>query len=106
VSDLPSLDAVVREAAAALPGIAATSASDGAVAWSASGHPFAVLGPDRIELRLDPLVAAAALRTPDTHRSDRGPDWIAFGPAPMDEHAVDRVVAWFAHAARRAARGS
>ena len=35
---------------------------------------------DRAEFRLARPVVAAALRTPDTAASDRGPDWVAFAP--------------------------
>jgi hypothetical protein len=55
------------------------------------------------EFRLDPLVAKAALRTPDTESSNRGPDWVRFGPQALDGHAVDRAEAWLASAWRRAA---
>ncbi len=55
------------------------------------------------EFRLDPAVAAAARRTPDTSPSDRGPDWVRFAPEELDEHAADRAVAWLGSAARRAA---
>ncbi len=44
------------------------------------GRVFAVLGPDLLEVALDPPVAAAALRTPDTRPSPRGTGWIAFTP--------------------------
>ena len=57
---------------------------------------------DRAEFRLDPAVAAAALRTPDTSPSPRGADWVAFSPAALDGHALDRAKAWLASAWRRA----
>ncbi len=56
------------------------------------------------EFRLDPAVAAAALRTPDTSASDRGPDWVRFSPVDLDDHAIDRAVAWMRSAARQAER--
>ena len=61
-----------------------------------------VLVGDAAEFRLDPLVAKAALRTPDTSPSKRGADWVRFSPAAVDGHAVDRAQAWLASAWRRA----
>lgn len=70
--------------------------------WSVAGRPFAVLGPDGIELRLDSAIAAAATRTPDAGPSPRGPEWVRFNPRELDGHAVDRLTAWFDLAYRRA----
>jgi hypothetical protein len=52
--------------------------------------------------RLDAVLAAAAQRTPDTGPSERGPEWVAFSPTVIDDHAVDRATAWFLAAVRRA----
>ncbi len=57
-----------------------------------------------MEFRLDPAVAAAALRTPDTSHLAAGQDWISFSPETLDEHAADRAEAWFGSAWRRAER--
>ena len=65
---------------------------------------FAVLGPDFLEVALDPPVAAAALRTPDTRPSPRGTGWIAFAPGRPDRFALDRAEAWIRLGHRRAAR--
>jgi 2,4-dienoyl-CoA reductase-like NADH-dependent reductase (Old Yellow Enzyme family) len=73
-----------------------------AVAWSASGVTFAELTDGGMELRLDPSIAAAASHTPDTDLSPRGPEWIRFHPRTLDDHAIDRLEAWFALALRRA----
>jgi hypothetical protein len=54
------------------------------------------------EFRLDRAVAAAAVRTPDTVPSQRGPGWIAFTPAELDDHARDRARAWLTLAWRTA----
>ena len=70
--------------------------------WRRGGRPFAALAGDAAEFRLDPLVASAALRTPDTSASKRGADWVASARADVDEHAVDRAQAWLASAWRRA----
>ncbi len=98
----PSLPALVAEIVIDLPESRALSA-DGTTTWSRAGHPFVVLGPDTIEIRLDRSIAAAAARTPDTAPSQRGPDWISFSPSDLDAHAVDRLRAWLELAYRRAA---
>lgn len=78
---------------------------DGAsVSWAVGNTVFAALDAGRAEFRLDPLVARAALRTPDTAVSTRGPDWVAFAPETLDDGAVDRAEAWFLSAYRRAGR--
>lgn len=70
--------------------------------WSIGGRTFAAVGGNRAEFLLDPMVAAAALRTPDTGPSPRGRDWVAFSPQQLDQHAIDRAAAWLASAWRRA----
>jgi hypothetical protein len=101
LSDL-TLGDVLAEAAAGLPGVAARTA-DELRTWAVGPAVFATLVGDRAEFRLDPLVAGAALRTPDTAPSPRGSDWIVFAPAILDDHGVDRAEAWFLSAQRRAA---
>jgi hypothetical protein len=97
---------VLDEAAAGLPEIETSIAPDGSIAWSRAGQPFAVLSPDGTdaEFALDVAVAAAAARTPDVAISGRGPGWVRFSPNALDDHAVDRAVAWFASAHRRLGR--
>jgi hypothetical protein len=94
---------LLGDAAASHPDIDAVDAPDGSVTWTAAGQPFAVLGGDGsvAEFRLDPAVAAAAVRTPDVSASGRGPGWVTFRPAALDAHAADRAAAWFASAHRR-----
>ncbi len=100
VSDLTLLDVLVA-AGEGLEGI--RSIDEGtAVSWSACDQTFAALDDRGAEFRLDPMVARAALRTPDTAPSGRGPDWVAFAPAVLDDGAVDRAEAWFLSAHRRA----
>jgi hypothetical protein len=70
--------------------------------WSVGDQPFAALGSDGIEIRLDEPVAAAAARTPDSAPSPRGPEWVRFNPGEVDGHAVDRLRAWLELAYRRA----
>ncbi len=79
-----------------------SQAVDGVVTWTRDGRPFAALGRDGIEIRLDRQIAAAATRTPDTAPSGRGPEWIRFNPRELDGHAVDRLRAWLELAYRRA----
>ena len=69
----------------------------------AGGRLFAVLGEDRLEVGLDPTVARAALRTPDTSASPRGAGWVRFSPAIVDRYALDRAEAWVRFAYRLAA---
>jgi len=101
LSDL-TLGDVLAEAAAGLAGGTVRTIDD-EMTWAAGPAVFATLIGGRAEFRLDPLVAAAALRTPDTAASSRGPDWIVFAPAILDDHGVDRAEAWFLSAHRRAA---
>jgi hypothetical protein len=86
-----------------LPGLESTVGRDGSVTWSRSGRAFAVAAADgsSAEFALDPAVADAAARTPDVSASGRGPGWVTFTPAELDDHAADRAVAWLASAHRR-----
>lgn len=80
-----------------------TSAMEGGTTvYARAGHPFAGLIEDEIDVRLEPLVATAALRTPDTTESARGRGWVRFAPPSLDRFAADRVVAWIEHAWRHA----
>ena len=104
-SDEPVSDLTLAEVLAAagedLPGV--TSAAAGQeTTWSAAGHVFAALTGDWAEFRLDPAVARAALRTPDAADSPRGPGWVSFAPAALDDQAIDRAEAWFLSAHRHA----
>jgi len=51
--------------------------------------------PDVVELRLGPEIAEAANRTPDTSASAQGEGWIRLAPTDWDDHARDRLEAWF-----------
>ena len=64
--------------------------------YSRSGTVFAV-NPSAgvIELRLGPEIGEAAARTADTTVSTRGDAWIRFAPREWDDHARDRLDAWF-----------
>jgi hypothetical protein len=66
---------------------------------------FARPAENEVEIRLGDEIAEAALRTPDTTASPRGPAWVRFAPPTWDEFAFDRVEAWFRVAWRMAAKG-
>ena len=78
--------------------------ADGSTTWSGGAQPFAVLSADggAVEFSLDPAVATAAAKTPDTIASLRGAGWVLFRPVALDAHGADRANAWFASAHRRA----
>lgn len=64
--------------------------------YSNAGVPFAArTASGTVELRLGEEIAEAARRTPDTTAAGRGPDWVRFAPDSWDEHAMDRLEAWF-----------
>ncbi|HWH37534.1 MAG TPA: hypothetical protein VNT28_07135 [Candidatus Limnocylindrales bacterium] len=69
------------------------------------GRVFAAHQATAVELRLDPEVAEAARRTPDSGPSERGPEWVRFTPTLLDRHAADRIEAWFLSAWRAAGGG-
>ena len=97
-----SLDERVGAVIAELGGVDVRS--DGAsVSFAAGGAVFAVLSGDLLEVALDATVLKAALKTPDTAASVRGPGWIAFSPQAVDRFALDRAEAWVRFAHRRAA---
>jgi hypothetical protein len=97
----PALPALVAEIVVELPKARSLSV-DGVVTWSVGEQAFAALGPAGVEVRLDPPIAAAARRTPDTGPSSRGEEWVRFNPRELDGHAVDRLRAWLDLAYRRA----
>ena len=99
---IPSLPAQVAEIVVDLPKARSLSV-DGVITWSVGDRPFAALGPLGVEVRLDPPIAAAARRTPDTGPSSRGADWVRFNPRELDGHGVDRLRAWLELAYRRSA---
>jgi hypothetical protein len=73
-----------------------------ATVFERAGTPFAAMDGDALEVRLDPAVAAAALRTPDTDASSRGPAWVRFSPPKLDRMAIDRATSWLEYAWRHA----
>lgn len=76
--------------------------SGGSMSWIRDETTFAVLEGSSVDLRLDRAVAAAALKTPDTATSERGPEWVRYAPPTLEGHDLDRLRAWFMLAHRRA----
>lgn len=97
----PTLRHLALEAIDDLDDVTAAPDRD-ATLFSRAGHPFVALTERELEVRLEPLVAPAALRTPDTMESPRGRGWVRFSPAALDRFAADRVIAWIEHAWRHA----
>ena len=77
-------------------------ADSGTTVWKRQDAAFAALEGNALEVRLAPAVARAALRTPDTESSRRGPDWLRFSPVLLDQYARDRATAWIESAWRNA----
>jgi len=102
-----TLRELLEEVAAGSPDLEAVATPDGGIAWSRADTPFAVVSGDGAvaEFALDPVVGAAASRTPDVAPSPRGAGWVMLRPAILDDHALDRARAWFESARRRIARG-
>ena len=102
-----TLRALLEAAAADPDDVIASPTADGGIAWSRGDDVFATLDGDgaSAEFRLDPAIASAAVRTPDTGPSPRGQGWVRFQPATLDAHGADRASAWFASAYRRASGG-
>ena len=96
-----SLPSSIAEVIVELPEARSLS-TDGTVTWSRGSREFARLGAAGVEIRLDPPIAVAAARTPDTAPSPRGAEWIRFNPGELDGHALDRLRAWLELAYRRA----
>ena len=98
-----TLGELLADSATELAGCSVETGRDGGHAWSRNRRPFAGVSADgrTAEFLLDPAVADAAVSTPDVTYSSRGPGWVAFRPAELDDHAADRAVAWFASAYRR-----
>ena len=106
MSSATELLGVLEAAAETLEDVDVGATADAtATEWSTKGIVFASIAGDRAEFRLAGPVATAALRTPDTAASARGADWVAFAPAALDGHAIDRAEAWLASAWRRASAG-
>lgn len=100
-----TLQELLEEAALGLDDVSVLTDDIGAMSWARRGRAFAALSADGsvASFALDPAVATAAIRTPDTTGSPRGAGWVDFAPADLDDHAADRAEAWFESAYRRQA---
>lgn len=78
------------------------TAAAGATTYARAGRPFAHASATELDVRLDALLAPAALRTPDTTPSDRGAGWVHFAPRSLDRFAADRAASWVEYAWRHA----
>jgi hypothetical protein len=105
VTDRAALLATLEAAAAEPPEVTSGAGDEATIEWTRAGVRFAILRDTKVDLRVGSLIAAAAVRTPDTSASDLGPEWVTFAPSELDSHAVDRLKSWFAAAHRRAAPG-
>jgi hypothetical protein len=98
-----TLAEALADVAAELPGVTRRERS-GATQYELRDGAFAVLeaGGEAASFLLAQAVADAAVHTPDTVTSTRGPGWVTLQPTVMDDHAIDRAVAWLQSAWRNA----
>jgi len=93
---------ILAEVAAEHPRVGRHDARSGA-SWAVGGTTFAAVDGAVAEFRLRPDMVGAALRTPGTRTSERGPEWIVFeAPDEPERYDVDRLRSWFEMAARLA----
>jgi hypothetical protein len=77
--------------------------AEGATVYEVGGQPIAVVAAASTEFRLRADMVRAALRTPGTTTSARGPEWVAFEvPPELERYDVDRLRSWFEMSARLA----
>ena len=91
------------EAAAVMVGEVTTADQTGTTDYRRAGRAFVAVSGAVVEFRLQPEVAEAAQRTADAGPSTRGHEWVRFAPADLNQHARDRIEAWFLSAWRAAA---
>ncbi|MDP8904309.1 MAG: hypothetical protein M3N29_03175 [Chloroflexota bacterium] len=92
----PQLEERLADLVEGLPDVGVEGGPAGRVEYVRNGVVFAVCpSTDSVELRLGAEIAEAARRTPDTSGSSRGADWVRFSPKEWDDHATDRLDAWF-----------
>ena len=77
-------------------------AAGGVVEYVRGATVFAVTAGREVSFHLLTELAEAALRTPDTGPSTRGPGWVSLHPPAVDGFALDRALAWFESAWRLA----
>jgi hypothetical protein len=93
------LTEVAREAGAS------SVAGSAGIEFSHDRTVFASASGNVAEFRLEPEITEAALRTPSTEPSSRGPDWVRLSVQPDESHDLDRARAWFLSAWRNATGG-
>jgi hypothetical protein len=100
---MATLSKALAAAVAELPGVTSRELA-GTIEYLLDDQTFASLEADgaAASFRLAPAVAAAAVNTPETGVSPRGPDWVTLRPTVVDGHAIDRAVAWLESAWRQA----
>jgi hypothetical protein len=98
-----TLAARVADVALELDDVQTTTTRDG-YELRRGARVFAVVEGDAAELRLQPDVAEAVLRTPDTVPSGRGREWVRFEPRTIEPSVEDRLAAWVMSAWRAADR--
>jgi hypothetical protein len=69
--------------------------SGGAVEFARARVVFAVREGAHLSFRMRPEIVAAALHTPGTTKSSRGPEWVTLASISADDYALDRATAWF-----------
>ncbi len=74
----------------------------GGTEFRRDGQAFAFAAGNVVEVKLDPEIAEAALRTPSTSASSRGASWVRLAPDEATQMDLDRGRAWFLSAWRAA----
>lgn len=94
---------VLAAAGRDLPDVVVATDPTGSTTWAVERKVFATLSADgsTASFLLDPIVAAAAARTPDVSRSARGVGWVELRPRVVDGHVADRAAAWLLSGHRR-----
>jgi hypothetical protein len=95
-----TLEAHLTEVAAEIG--AERAAATGGTEFRRDRRPFGFAVGNVVEVQLDPEIAEAALRTPSTGASLRGPDWVRLAPDSVTQMDLDRARAWFLSAWRAA----
>ena len=78
------------------------SAEGASTSYLRSGQLFATADAGGFEFLVGDVIAGAALRTADVTSGPRGAGWVRFAPSALDQPALDRALAWFEAAWRRA----
>jgi hypothetical protein len=90
----------IDDRAESLDGVDRSSAGR-STSYSRTGRVFAIVDDGGFEFMVGDVIAGAALRTPDV-AAGSGAGWVRFAPSELDQPALDRAIAWFEAAWRRA----